>query len=142
MNTMIKACCILFILGSISPILHAQSQSCAISNVTTQHLVLRPQQHNSSNVAFSIQCAHHYSITFSNANHASSEGIGHLRHHQNNIRTKMSARSDQMLPWAVPVQQNAHQQHNYVITASVLDPITAITPAGVYRDRIQLRIEF
>lgn len=140
MNTTIKYACSLIFLLQINAV--SQANGCEISHFTTQHMILLPQQYNSSNMAFSIQCPHSYSIRFNSANNPSSEGIGHLRNRQHFIRTKMSARSDQVLPWAVPIQQNAHQRHNYVVTASVLDRITPITPAGVYRDRIQLQIEF
>lgn len=121
---------------------HTYANECSISTFTAQRLVLLPQQHDSTSFSFSVTCQQNYSIQFSSLNTLSSDGIGFLRNGPHKIKVKMSARNHQNLPWGLPAQQFEYLSNQYIVTASVLDPITATTSAGQYNDHIKIQIEF
>lgn len=121
---------------------NAYANTCSISSFTSQQLILLPQQHNSTNFSFSVSCQQSYSIRFSSVNTQSSDGIGFLRNGPHKVKVKMSARNHQNLPWGLPVQQFENYPNQYLVTAVVLDSVSPITPAGQYKDQIQIQIEF
>jgi hypothetical protein len=118
------------------------ANTCSISSFTAQQLILLPQQHNSTNFAFSVACQKSYSVRFSSLNIQSSDGIGFLRNGPHKVKVKISVRNHQNLPWGLPIQQFEHHSHKYIVTAALLDSISPTTPAGQYKDQIKIQIEF
>ncbi|CAB1215730.1 hypothetical protein [Acinetobacter bouvetii] len=140
MKKIIQYLTISILLGFSSMALYAQG--CSLSSFTSQNLVFSAQQFSTANFAFNINCQSPYNVRFSNANPASNEGIGYLSDQQHKIKTKMSARSDWNIPWNTSVMQVNNSNNHYVVTVAIVDAIKATTPAGIYKDRIQVNIEY
>ncbi|MFC3902709.1 hypothetical protein SAMN05421749_103469 [Acinetobacter marinus] len=117
------------------------ANGCEISQITSNQLELLPEQHNSSNMAFSVKCPQPFNISF-NSHQSRSDGISYLSSGKHKIRTKLSAQGDRHITWATPISQQENITHHYVVTATLIEPITAITPAGTYRDNIRILIEY
>ena len=120
----------------------AMAQYCSIDGFTTPELRLASYQRSQAATSFNISCDMGYSILFNSQNLVSSNGISYVSNGPNKLRTKLNLSGANSGLWGVRVNQGASQRQKYVVSVQLEENPFNGVPAGTYRDRISVDINF
>jgi|SRR5690606_21576517 len=120
----------------------ASAQYCSIDGFANDELRLQSYQRSQAATSFNISCDTGYSILFSSQNLTSADGMSYVSNGPYKLRTKLNLRGANNNVWGIPLQQSAAQRQKYIVSVQLIDnPLNGV-PAGTYRDRISVDINF
>ncbi|AWD70517.1 hypothetical protein [Acinetobacter schindleri] len=120
----------------------ASAQYCSIDGFANDELRLQSYQRSQAATSFNISCDTGYSILFNSQNLVSTDGMSYVSNGTYKLRTKLNLRGASGNAWGVPLQQSAAQRQKFIVSVQLVDNPFNGVPAGTYRDRISVDINF
>ena len=120
----------------------ASAQYCSIDAFANDELRLQSYQRSQAAMSFNISCDTGYSILFNSQNLVSGDGMSYVSNGAYKLRTKLNLRGASNNAWGVPLQQSAAQRQKFIVSVQLVDDPFNGVPAGTYRDRISVDINF
>ncbi|WP_432211110.1 hypothetical protein [Acinetobacter variabilis] len=120
----------------------ASAQYCSIDGFANDELRLQSYQRSQAATSFNISCDTGYSILFNSQNLVSTDGMSYVSNGAYKLRTKLNLRGAIGNAWGVPLQQSAAQRQKFIVSVQLVDNPFNGVPAGTYRDRISVDINF
>lgn len=120
----------------------ASAQYCSIDGFANDELRLQSYQRSQAATSFNISCDTGYSILFNSQNLVSTDGMSYVSNGAYKLRTKLNLRGAIGNAWGVPLQQSAAQRQKFIVSVQLVDNPFNGVPAGTYRDRISIDINF
>jgi len=119
-----------------------QASQCSIDGFSAPEMRLGNYYRSQSATSFNISCDHGYSIVFNSQNLASPYGKSFVSNGPYKLRTQLNIQGTKENLWGVPLNQQASQNHKFIISVQLEDNPLKGVPAGTYRDRISVNISF
>ncbi|MBV7309681.1 hypothetical protein KVY11_13470 [Acinetobacter sp. CWB-G5] len=136
-----KVIMLAIMLLSTSNFLYAKQ--CQIENLVATQLNLNASYLSQAATSFSVACDSNYAIKFNTRNLTSASGSSFLINERNNrLRTQMNISGATASRWNAPIFQPATERNKFVVLVQLVDPPSAYTPAGEYRDNLYINLMF
>ncbi|TCB78884.1 hypothetical protein [Acinetobacter sp. ANC 4173] len=136
MRNLLIACICMTCCGFVS------ASECSIGGFSAPEMKLASYYRSQTATSFNISCDRNYSIAFNSQNLVNSSGLSYVSNGPYRLRTQLNIRGASQNLWGVQMNQRAGMNQKYIISAQLQEnPINGV-PAGVYRDRIYVNVDF
>lgn len=136
----LKIMLLLFCVGT-TPLTYAKQ--CQIERLTSSQLNLNSSYLSQAATSFSVACDSNYAIKFNSRNLTNATGSSYLVNEKNHkLRTQMNISGANASRWNSPIGQPATAQNKFVVLVQLMERPTALTPAGVYKDSLYIKLMF
>ncbi|OTG79308.1 hypothetical protein B9T33_12570 [Acinetobacter sp. ANC 5054] len=116
---------------------------CSVGGLSAPEMRLSNYVYSETATSFHISCDRSYSITFRSQNLKNNNGLSSVSNGPYQLRTQLKVIGGSDNLWGAIMNQRAGQDRKYTISARLMDnPLSYNVPAGVYRDKIYVNVDF
>ncbi|MGQ9374470.1 hypothetical protein ACUM6W_11615 [Acinetobacter tandoii] len=115
---------------------------CSVSGFSAPEMKLANYYHSQTATSFNVSCDRSYSISFRSQNLLNASGSSYVSNGPYKVKTQMNIRGASENLWGVQMRQKAGTNQKYIISAQLEENPLYSVPAGVYRDRIYVNVDF
>ena len=118
------------------------AMGCSIGGFSTSEMKLANYYHSQAATSFNVSCDRGYSVLFRSQNLLNSSGSSYVANGPYKLRTQLNIRGAGENLWGVQMKQSGGSNQKYIISAQLQEKPSFNVPAGVYRDRIYVNVDF
>lgn len=120
----------------------AYASQCSIGGFSASEMRLASYYRSQTATSFNVECDQGYSISFRSQNLVNSSGLSYMSNGPYKLRTQLNIRGASQNLWGVQMNQQAGRNQKYIISAQLEENPLYSVPAGIYRDRIYVNVDF
>lgn len=120
----------------------AYASECYIGGFSAHEMKLANYYRSQTATSFHVSCDRNYSISFRSQNLVNSSGLSYVTNGPYKLRTQLNIRGASDNLWGVQINQRGGGNQKYIISAQLQENPLYSVPAGVYRDRIYVSVDF
>lgn len=118
------------------------ASECYIGGFSANEMRLANYYHSQAATSFNVACDRNYSISFRSQNLLNAGGASFVSNGPYRLRTQLNIRGASENLWGVQMNQQGGGNQKFIISAQLQENPLYSVPAGVYRDRIYVNVDF